>query len=78
MWDDCAGLNAGTDKTSKYPKIQALVDEIIIDGSTEDHTTPPEKKSPVDLFIEIALPLPPPTIVDGMFREKHLPKAAPP
>ena len=33
LWDDCAGLNAGTDKTSKNPKIQALIDEIINDGS---------------------------------------------
>ena len=39
-----AELNAGAEKTSKNPKIQALIDEIINDGSTEDHTTPPEKK----------------------------------
>ena len=50
LWDDCAGLNAATDKTSRNPKIQALIDEIINDGSTDDHTTPPEKKSPVDVF----------------------------
>ena len=46
-------------------------------GSTEDHTTPPEKKSPVDVFGEKTLPLPPPTIVAGVFREKLLPKASP-
>ena len=78
LWDNCAGLNAATDKTSKNPKIGALVDEIINDGSTEDHTTPPEKKSPVDVFGEKALPLPPPTIVGGLFRVKLLPKASPP
>ena len=56
LWDDCAGLNIATNKTSKNLKIQALIDEIINDGSTEDHTTPPEKKSPVDVFGEKALP----------------------
>ena len=78
LWDNCAGLNAATDKTSKNPRIQALINEIINDGSTEDHTTPPEKKSPVDVFGEKALPLPPPTIVGDVFREKLLPKASPP
>ena len=78
MWDNCAGLNAATDKTSKNPKIRGLIDEIINDGSIDDHTTPPEKNSPVDLFGEIALPLPPPTIVGGVYRERLLPKASPP
>ena len=68
MWDNCAGLNAVTDKTSKNPKIRALIDEIINDGSTGDHTTPPQKKSE-DVFEENALPLPPHTIVVGVFRE---------
>ena len=77
LWDDCAGLNAGTDKTSINPKIHALIDEIINDGSTEDHTTP-EKKSPVDVFGDKALPLPPPIIVAEVFREKLLFKATPP
>ena len=78
LWDDCAGLNIATDKTSKNPKIQVLIDEIVNDGSTEDHTTPPEKKSPVDVFGEKTLPLPPPTMVGGVFREELLPKASPP
>ena len=39
---------------------------------------PPEKKSPVDIFGEKALPLPPPSIVAGVFREKLLPKVSPP
>ena len=56
LWDNCAGLNAAADKTSKNPKIRDLIDEIINDGSTGDHTTPPEKKSPVDVFGEKALP----------------------
>ena len=41
-WDDCAELNAATDKTCKPPKnprIQSLLDEVINDG-------PPEKSPP--------------------------------
>ena len=74
MWDNCAGLNAATHKTSKNPEIRALIDEIINDGSTEDHTTPPKRKSPVDVIGEKALPLPPSTIVRGVLQ----PKASPP
>ena len=69
---------AASDKTSnlsKNPKIQSLINEIINNGSTEDHTTPPEKKSLVDVLGEKALPLPPPII--EVFREKPLPKAPP-
>ena len=65
-------------RLSKNPRIQALVDEIINDGSTEDHTTPPQKKSPVDLYGEKALPLLPPVIVAEVFREIPLPEAPPP
>ena len=75
--NNCAGLNAGTDKASKNPKIRALIDEIINDDLTEDNTNPPEK-SPVDVFGEKALHLPPPTIIGWVFREKLLPKASPP
>ena len=78
MLIDSAELNAGTNKISTNPKIQDLIDEITNDGSTENHTTPPEKKSPVDVFGEKALRLPPPTIVAGVFRETLLPKAPPP
>ena len=56
MLNDSAELNAGTDKSSKNPKIRALIDEIINNGLIEDHITPPEQKSPVDLFGEKALP----------------------
>ena len=81
LWDDCAGLNAAADKTrnpSKNPKIQSLSDEIINNGSTEHYTTLPEKKSSVDVFGKTVLPLSPPTIVAGVFREKPQPKASPP
>ena len=68
--DDSSELN--TNKPSKNPMIRSPIDEIINDGSTEDHTTPPcvpQKKPSVDVFGE--KPLPPAVIVVEVFREKR-------
>ena len=84
MWEDCAGLNVAADKTSKLsksPKIQSLIDEIINDGSTEHHTTPPEKTPSVivvEVFREKLLPKAPPSVADDALQENIIPSTPPP